>query len=240
MPRNFVFFKPVKCNQIFFFRLLTDLPRILKVQFRKRLVRVTYQTFICSKFEKSKIFSSEFHFHVFFKVDLNIEIIFGTFLWVYRIFKKFWNVHYFPVWFTPYLGSISGQHFQDLVNAIHAPYVPYLLQYGRLEKEYLLQEVSCTQMVKFKSSISYLVWKKPSHLKKSDCLFCYSYFWNSYKPLILNANFLIKILLCKIKIFTDLFVSMFRSKNCTFLFVCYIVSVILPLIKILLHFDFFF
>ncbi|XP_038050090.1 conserved oligomeric Golgi complex subunit 7-like isoform X2 [Patiria miniata] len=43
-------------------------------------------------------------------------------------------------------GSPSGRHFEDLVNAIHAPYVPYLLQYGRLEKEYLLQELSCTQM----------------------------------------------------------------------------------------------
>ncbi|XP_071798393.1 conserved oligomeric Golgi complex subunit 7-like [Asterias amurensis] len=45
-------------------------------------------------------------------------------------------------------GSISGSHFYDLVNAIHAPYVPYLLQYGRLEREFMLQEVSCTQMEK--------------------------------------------------------------------------------------------
>ena len=44
-------------------------------------------------------------------------------------------------------GSPAGQHFEGLVNAIHAPYVPYLLQYGQLEKEYLLQELSCNQMV---------------------------------------------------------------------------------------------
>ena len=47
-------------------------------------------------------------------------------------------------------GSTSGIYIEELVNAIHAPYVPYLLQYGRLEEEYLLQELDTIQMVSLK------------------------------------------------------------------------------------------
>ncbi|XP_072035028.1 conserved oligomeric Golgi complex subunit 7-like [Amphiura filiformis] len=45
-------------------------------------------------------------------------------------------------------GSTPGTYIEDLVNAIHAPYVPYLLQYGKLEEEYLLQELGAISMEK--------------------------------------------------------------------------------------------
>ncbi|XP_072180039.1 conserved oligomeric Golgi complex subunit 7-like [Diadema setosum] len=42
--------------------------------------------------------------------------------------------------------QVVGRHFEDLVQAIHAPYMPYLLQYGRYEEEHLLQELASIPM----------------------------------------------------------------------------------------------
>ncbi|XP_030837480.1 conserved oligomeric Golgi complex subunit 7 [Strongylocentrotus purpuratus] len=42
--------------------------------------------------------------------------------------------------------TLVGSHFEDLVHAIHAPYIPYLIRYGFYEEEHLVQELSTINM----------------------------------------------------------------------------------------------
>ncbi|XP_041482343.1 conserved oligomeric Golgi complex subunit 7-like isoform X2 [Lytechinus variegatus] len=44
--------------------------------------------------------------------------------------------------------KLIGSHFEDLVHAIHAPYIPYLIRYSFYEEEHLIQELSTVNMAR--------------------------------------------------------------------------------------------